>query len=312
MTKLNNVKELLETAKKISKLIVGEKHDSLELDCMNYLGIYSTTVNVGNRFSKWVRRVGIPTMKFNAEEVYSIKVFGIKPIPKRIDGAVYINKNQIILDLSKVLDQDTFRLEVAYRINNDWLSGIVKYRSSPEPLEHKLKYNLSAQLKDPSSLIGGFSEFDVEEYPVSTNVQIQESINTNMPSYIKQLSKIDAEILSDYTPYHGTKVIALQKKRAALKRLLGKEDMMSKLKEIYQLLTPSGFLSYINRELEKDFRLHRCEWGTDVFKALGMMILPRTIEVISRTDLTLKKPAASGAMVYEKGKFSRDVKNVFE
>jgi len=179
-------------------------------------------------------------------------------------------------------------------------------------LEHKLKYNLSAQLKDPSSLVEGFSEFDIDEYPVNTNVQIQESINTNMPSYIKQLSEIDAEILSDYAPYHGTKVMTLQKKRAALKRLLGKGNVTSKLKEIYQLLTPSGFLSYIDRDLEKDFRLHRCDWGADVFKALGMMILPRTMEIISRTDLTLKKPAASGAMVYEKDKFSSDVKNVFE
>ena len=75
-----------------------------------------------------------------------------------------------------------FGLEISYRMDNEWLRRIVRSRTSPEPLEDALKYHLSAQLKDPSSLVSGFSEFQIEEYPVSARVHIQQDITCEVLS----------------------------------------------------------------------------------------------------------------------------------
>ena len=77
-------------------------------------------------------------------------------------------------------------------------------------------------------------------------------------------------------------------------------------------LKPQKFISYIINDPISDFRLHDCKWGEILFRALGMVTLPKAMNVTSRTDLTLNKPAASGSMTYESGKFSKEIKKFFE
>ena len=311
MGKIQDTKDLLEIVGKLSKAIVGEKSDSLRFECMNSLGIYSTTINVESGFSRWVRKMGSSNPKFSLDQVYSVKVYGIKPVPRRIDTAVRTESDQIILDLRKVLDEDVVRVEVAYKMDEDWLEGLVRARSSPEPLQDKQKWNLSAQLKDSSSLISGFSEMEIEEYPVTARVHIKEQINTNIPSYMKQMAEIEAEIQADYDPRHAVKVIGLQKRKAQLKSKFGKKDLITKLNEMSTFLRPSKFTNYVQMATDQDFKLHGCEWGTEIFRALGMMPLPSKMNIISRTDLSLQKPATSGVMIYESGKFESDIKKLF-
>jgi hypothetical protein len=299
-------------AEKISCWIKGDKHDSLKIDCMNNLGIYTTTVHVESKFSKWVQKIGKISKKFNPEDVYNVKVYAINPPSGIIEGAVYTDNNEIILDLNKVLDYDMFGLEVSYRMDTEWLSRLVSSRNSPEPLENALRYNLSAQLKDPHSLVKGFSEFEVEEFPVIARVHIQENINLNIPDYIKKLTKLEKDMLEDYNPRDAINIINLQRERARLKKDLGKEDLMTKLNQFSVFLRPQKFINYITNIPGSDFRLHNCVWGELLFRALGLVSLPKVMNVTSRTDLSLKKPAASGKMIYESGKFSTDIKKFFD
>lgn len=311
MGKIADTKDLMDVVGKFSRFIVGDKSDSLRIDCMNGIGYYFSTVDVETRFSKWVKKRGKITYEFNQDEVYSVRVFSVKPTPRRIDEAVGIQDGKFTLDLNKVLKEDVFRLEVGYRMDESWLEGMVRARSSPEPLQDAQKWHLSAQLIDPTSLIGGFSEVEIEEYPVSARVHIKEQINTNIPSYVVKMAEIEAEILSDYDPHHAIKVIGLQKKKARLKRRLSEQDLMTQLNELSIFLRPNKFLNYVSMPSEQDFRLHCCEWGSEVFRALGMMPLPSKMNVTSRADLNLDKPAASGSMIYQTKKFETDVQNVF-
>lgn len=312
MGKIDDAKRLLETAEKISNWIKGEKYDSLRIDCMHDLGIYTTTINVESKFSKWVQKLGKISKKFDPSDVYNVKVFAIKPPSGMIKDAVIFDNNEFILDLKRVLDYDIFRLEIAYRMDNEWLRRIISSRNSPEPLEDAWRYNLSAQLKDPASLTRGFSEFQVEEFPVDARVHIQENINLNIPDYVKRMIKLETKMLDDYNPRDAVKIIGLQRERARLKKDVGKEDLITKFNRFSVFLRPHKFLNYISTDPGSDFRLHNCEWGELLFRALGMVTLPKAMNVTSRTDLTLKKPASSGAIIYESGKFSKDVKKFFE
>jgi len=312
MSKIRDAKDLLEMAQKVSNWIKGDKSDSLAIDCMNDLGVYTTTINVESKFSKWVQKLGKISKKFNPENVYGVKVYAIRPPSGIVNDAVYWMDNEIILDFNKVLDYDIFALEISYRMDTEWLKRIIRSRHSPEPLEDAMKYNLSAQLKDPSSLVTGFSEVQIDEYPVTAMVHIQENIDMSIPTYIRQIAEVESEMLRDYDPRSGVKIMGLQQKRAKLKKDLGKVDLVTKLNEFSIFLRPQKFVKYITQTPGGDFRLHECKWGEILFRALGMVTLPKAMDIVERTDLNLDKPAASGSMIYESGKFSKDVKKFFD
>ena len=220
--------------------------------------------------------------------------------------------NGIYLDLRNAKDFQEIRLEIAYLMDEKWLKNLAIGRSSPEPLQEITKYHLSAQLKDPSILIDGISVIEIEEFPVSARVHIHDTINTNLPSYVRQMAEIEAAILADYNPRNTMKVIALQRRKAALKTRMGKEDLAGLLNELAVLLRPRKFINYCELQSSYDFYLECCEWGADLFRALGMMALPSSIDIISRTDLNIDNPATSAEMVYRKGKFVEDIQSVFK
>ncbi len=309
MAALRSLKDLVGIATEISSWLSVERYDSLRLECMNGLGIYTTTVQVDNVFAKWVNKLGTRSKEFPVDQVYDVKMFALKPPGGAIKGAVYREGNRIIVNLKRGLDFEMFRLEIAYRMEEEWLRSLVHARSSPEPLKEALKYHLSAQLTDPSSLALGFKAVDVEEYPITARVHIQENINTAAPvKTLMRLREIEGEILSEYNPRAGVKILRLQRERARLAKRLKLKEPQQAFRDLISLIRPTNFMEYLTAE--QDFRLHTCEWGIEVFKVIGALSLPKAIEVISRTDLSLDKPAARGILTYDSERFSRDVGSI--
>lgn len=311
MTVLRDVSELLTIAKELSSWVKGDKKESLRLDCMHNLGVYTSTINVNSQFAKWVNKVGSHTKEFSADQVYDIKVYALQPDQTRLDSAVSREQNRLTLDLTRALDRDMIRLEIHYFMDPEWLKGLVHHRSSPEPLRNATKYHLSAQLTDPSSLELGFSEVEVEDYPVSARVHIQEDIDTALPvlPLIRRIRKIEAEMLSDYDPRHGIKIMALQRERSSLHNKISRLDPSETLRELLLLLRPTKFVSYLSPS-DEDFRLHDCRWGSELLEMPGSMSMPKAIEVCSRTDLSLNSPTAKGSLTYDSGRFSTDVEAI--
>lgn len=306
MSELRDSYNLLKLVKELSSWIKGDKSDALRLECMNGLGVYTTTINVQSKFSKWINKIDSCLKELPRNLVYDAKMHAIKPYPERIEGAIHHMKDKVVVDLSKGLKYDMFRLEVSYRMDEEWLSSLVHKRSSTEPLKDAMKYNLSAQLIDPPSLAKGFKRVDIDEFPISARVHIRENISTALPlmkTYLRMV-EIEKEILSDYDPRHATKVIGLQQERHRLKKRIEREDPQRTLSELMVFLRPTKFQQYLRTE--EDFRLHKCEWG-ELFEKLGAIAFPKAMEVITRTDLTLNNPASKGVLVYESGKFIKDI-----
>ena len=308
---VRDAKELLEIAKKLSNQIKAEKEDSLRLECMNSLGVYTTTVTTGNVFSKWVQKLTKNALRFPVTDVYNVRIYELKPIMREITSDVKREQDgQIIVDLKKCLDLEMFRLEVYYRMNQDSLNALVHSRSSPEPFKDEKKYHLSAQLIDPQSLVRGFSDVDVEDYPVEARIHIQEKIDVALPSLkiFKRIKRIETEILDEYDSHKAFRLIQLQKTRQALKRRLTQDNPMEALRELVIFLRPSKFLTYLN--ILEDFRLHECQWGKGFMEVAGSISLPEEMIVVTRTDLTLRRPVAKGILEYHESAFSQDVRNI--
>lgn len=279
---------------------------------MNNLGIYTTTVRVPGPFSKWVNKLGAGTLQIHTPLIYDAQLFVLKPAPMRVEGAILHNGNEWLIDFKRCLDYEMFRLEIACHMESDWLRRLVHARSSPEPLSEATKYHLSAELTDPGSLKRGFKGgLDVEDFPVTARVQIENEINTSLPTLkgFAKLRSVESEIMSDYDPHHAIKMISLQRERHRLRKQLMQEPMQT-LRELMIFLTPTHFLSYLKSE--EDFRIHLCEWGEELLKLLGAMDLPKAMKVVSRTDLTLERPASKGTLTFESGKFSSDLKNIIK
>ncbi len=310
MSEIQDTKELLRIIKTVSEMIRGEKKNSLRIECMNGLGIYGTHIKVDTKFSKWVNGLTHGSMEVPESQVYEVRTIGFSPYPQTIKGNITRSDGKLLIDLKPALKFDLFSIEISYRMDDEFLKGLVRARSSPEPLSDQIKYELSAQLRNPEGLELGFSEVDIEEFPVSARVHIADRINMNVPEYVKELLKIETDLLGERNPHAGVRVVDLQRRKTQLLRRLGKVSLNDKIKDLSLILTPSHFTNYV--KTIEDFKFHQCERGTEFFHALGMLQLPKSMNVISRTDLNLKKPAAKGTMIYESKKFDEEIADLFK
>jgi hypothetical protein len=308
---VKDAKELLDIGKKLSAKIKADKEDSLRLECMESLGVYVSTVRVGNVFSKWVNKLRRNKLKLPSDALYNVRVHALKPIAREITAEVKTeSKNQTVIDFKKCLDLEMFRLEIYYRMNESSLSALVHHRSSPEPFKDGRRYHLSAQLIDPSSLVRGFSTFDVEDYPVTARIHIQEDIDVALPSLkaFKKIRKIENELLSEQDPHQISKTIQLHRQHRVLKKRLKEENPIQALRELLIFLRPGKFLNYV--KVIDDFRLHKCEWGSGFLEVASNILIPQEMVIMTRTDLSLEKIAAKGVLEYKESAFAQDVEKI--
>lgn len=309
MTIIKDIGTLLSSAKDFSTWIAGEKFESLIIDCKNYRGIHSTTI-LANSISAKLSRSEFPKLKkFDPNQVYDIKVYSIRPHPKRINDAVTRSPSEYILNFNKLLSYDEFRIDIEYLMDVEFIDGLVRRRSSPEPLDDATKFHLSAQLRDSSSLIHGFSEIEIEEYPVTAEVPIQNDISLQIPDNMKKLARIESALLGEMD--RGVKkVMGLHQEKIRLMKDRD-EEVIKKLIEVQKFLNPTQFLTYLDRKSIGDFRLDSCMPG-DLSRFLGLVQLPSKMRVVSRTDLSLDSPAKSGELVYESKKFGEDINTLLK
>ena len=302
---------LLKLAEKFEREIQStEKKSFLRLECMNGLGYHTTYFKSDSTFAKWVNRLTSGSLVIPAGNVYDVKTFGHAPFPSQIRENVRKDGQNLIIDLKPALKFDFFSIEIAHKMDDDYVNSLVRARAPQEVFsDDKVRYNLSAQLKNPEGLLLGFSDIEIEEFPITARVHLAEKINTRVPDYVKELIDTESKLLSDRQPYRDKSLRELDRKRVRLLRRLGKATLEEKIQDLTRLLTSSNFTKYI--QTEEDFKLDKCEQSREFFKALGMFQLPKFMNVISRADLNIKKPAAKGILTYDSGKFGDEIASMF-
>lgn len=303
--------ELLKFAEKLAdKIQSTEKKNLLRLECMNGLGYHATYFKIDGTFAKWVNGLTHGSLVIPADNVYDVKTVGYTPFPSTIHGNVMSDGQSLTIDLKPALKFDLFSIEVARKIDDEYVGSLVRARAPQEVFgDDKVRYNLSAQLKNPEGLQLGFSNIEIEEFPITARVHLAEKINTRVPDYVKELIGIESELLDGRQPYRNKRLRELDQKRVRLLRKLGKATLEEKIQDLAQLLADSNFIKYV--QTIEDFKLDRCEKSTEFFKALGMFQLPKFMNVISRADLNLKKPAAKGTLIYDSAKFGDEIASMF-
>lgn len=305
-----NLQTLLEIAKTSMDWIKYDHKHSLRVDCLNHTGIHTTSIYATNKVQKLSRGIQ-EKKKYSTSEVLNVRVYSHSPFPKWVPEAVYKSRDdEITVDLSKVhTDTDLISIEETYNMDGRWFDGLIYARSSAEDLEEETRWTLSAQLIDTEILSKGFSEIDIADFPVTANIFIQEHISTNLPSYLKQISEIDKQILSITNPRETHIMQTLINQKNLLRGKMKAGTVQEKLQNLMSFLQPKRFKDYIHMD-SRNFRSPRCVWGSGVFSAYETICLPTHMDVITRTDLNYDKPASSGVMTYDSNKFADRVRKI--
>lgn len=309
---IHTAMQLLTIAKELYSKIAGEKKVSMRLDCASNLATYTVTITADNVFSKWVLGLGTNEIKFPVATTYNVRAFEVKPVYGEIKTAVRRTADEFIVNFRECLKSDVVRLQIQYFMQEGYAAGLVYGRSSPEPFADEMRYKLSAQLIDPESLVSGFNEMEIEEFPVTARVSVKDSLDVKIPglSTFKELRRLEEEMFANYKPGEGFKIAGMQRQRYELSRQLQEENPRELLGALNRLLLPAHFRGYLKLE-DLDFKYFGSSWG-EGREMPGNVILPEEILVVTRTDLSLDKKAAHDILHYDVRKFENEVEEAVD
>jgi len=197
-------------------------------------------------------------------------------------------------------------MTVSYRIDDvSLLDDLVDRKKAHEPSgPESNEYWMTAQLKHPRVLIDRFGRFDLRDVDVTVDVGVHNELKATIPKPFIRRMKEFFDIMAETDPRQQFRAIP-RLRRLTKGKTAGREFKI--LVDLESLFMPGTFSKYV--EVFKDFRYSNCYKGKEFFE-LPIQIIPKKMNVISRTDLTLEKPAADGILVYRNNLFIDAIKEI--
>jgi len=278
------------------------------------------TINIPESFVDYSLAVSIPpnfrairkVVEVSAPSIIRVSAAALSPMPRTVREAIrkfQYEDGRVVYALFPELlppESELISMTVTYTIDDSsLLDDLVDRKKAHEPSgTEKNEYWLSAQLKHPKALIDRFGRFDLRDVDVTVDVGVHNELKTTIPSSFVTRLKMFFDVMAETDPRR--QFLAIPKLRRLTKgKTTGREFKV--LTDLESLFLPGAFSKYI--EVLKDFRYSDCYKGKEFFE-LPIQIIPKKMNVISRADLTLEKPAADGILVYKNNLFIDAIKAV--
>lgn len=278
-----------------------------------------TTINVPESIVDYTLAARIPSnfrsirnmIEISAPSIVRVSAACLHPFPqtvrKAIRKAIYDDGRVVYALLPELLppDADLISITVGYSINDiSLLDDLVDKEVAHEPSGSlRNEYWMSAQLKHPRALTEKFGRFDLKDVDVTVDVGVHNELNA-IPSAFVQRLKTFFQVMEEKDPRQQFKAIP-RLRRLAKQGTAGREFKI--LVDLESLFLPGTFSKYV--DVFRDFRYSTCYKGREFFE-LPVQIIPKKMNIISRADLTLEKPAAEGTLVYKNSQFEAAIKGV--
>lgn len=230
---------------------------------------------------------------------------------KAIIGDVDLSDSVNIFDTgfeldTKLLSQtDTFILDFDYKLKNlHFLDALVERNRAREiPKDAESEYWIQAGLKHPNVLKTKYGKLELQDINFNVDVGISEDIKTVIPSPFEK--ELEAAVKLIHEPdAHKKWKLGYAHSQAMQSR--GKyDDVLQSLAHLQELFFPQKFARYVY--VKDDFHYSNCHQGNNYHDQIPFPTWPKTMTVVSRTDLNLEKCAAEGTMVYKKRDFLNQV-----
>ncbi|MEM3829600.1 MAG: hypothetical protein QXP36_10355 [Conexivisphaerales archaeon] len=224
---------------------------------------------------------------------------------ERID-AIALHASGFTIDLGKLQSGEKYILEIEYELEDDSFLDSIVDRAKPRetPGSQEDRFWLVAALKHLDVIKEDYNKIDLYDLDFRVNVAMTQDLNTKIPKIFKdqieQLVKVAGPLGRDELFKEYYKLRSLKMKEFGRNSL----DLLGRLQELF---LPTKFSEFIN--VKEDFRYGGCERGVNEFNV--QLSWPRSMVVISRTDLSLDKPAAHGTLIFKKSEFLDEVGKIF-
>lgn len=295
--------QILNIWKKIPKTEILDQESTINVQG-SYVE-YSIAVRIPSSFRFFRKPIQIPITTLLRASVSSLS-----PMPRSLPNVIHrsISGDGFVLFPERIpSDVEIISMSVSYPITRaSVMNDFVEIKKTHDPGgDDRNEYWYSTLLKHPKILEDDFGRFDVRDVDVTIGVSVQEELGISIPGSFKSRLKAFFELFYETDPRQQWK--AIPKLRAlSRKPTAGKE--MTILNDIKTLFIPRRFSKFI--EIKHDFRYSTCYSGKECFD-LPIDIIPKTMQVVSRADLTLEKPAAEGVLIYKKDLFQKALEELF-
>ncbi len=226
-----------------------------------------------------------------------------------LSDAVNITENGFELSTKSMSSEDMFILDVEYKIkDSNYLNSLVQRSHAKEvPNEEDNEYWMHAELKHPKVFKTKYGRLELRDIDFNVDVGISGDINTIIPDAFKKELEIGADILKEVNP-HKMQKLGYEKVQAMRSRGKNKSAVEC-LGDFQELFFPKEFCKYI--DVKRDFHYSDCLRGNKYHDSLPWNLTwPKTMKVVSRTDLNLENFAAEGMVKYKKRSFIDEISKV--
>ena len=301
----NSFKLLLDRIDSIDTLLRGDfniQGREMRIDCPDSLQHYS--VSFESKKSFLPRKI-----RFNFGKVKRVAIKPVMSLNTIHEGINYL-EDGFEIDLRKLESNELYLMDIDYKIEDkNFVDSLVQKKvskdssSSGDVEEHWIE----AHLKHVPSLKGKFACIELRDMDFGVDVSVHQDIKMKVPeAFQRQLATI----------MRLTKKIGRSESHNVFTELLHQQrnkysgSEVEILQQLQNLFVPVTFKKYL--DVKQDFSYFDCERGTEYFNNLPFPTWPKTMKVISRTDLNLEEPAADGTLIYKREDFKKDIAKIFK
>jgi len=191
-----------------------------------------------------------------------------------------------------------FKFDIACEVE-PIIRDLVRKDHQVEPSEEENTYWLHAQIKELSYLESSLRKLDLLDIPFVINVAVHQDVKTKFPTRRQQ----ELELIAKWAHELNQE----KKKRLTVEHLRLKsrrpreKDITNLLSDLQAIFMPQRFKSFI--DVLKDFYYSDCFQGADFYDQIPFRTFPKWMCIISRTNLSIEKPASEGELIYKKAIF---------
>ena len=271
--------------------------------CPENEGKYSVLLKLNQGIRRKIKR----KLDFNFPNLIRITMKSFPQFENQ-NKAIYKTNSGITIKINELSDSDYFLMDIEYTIPEQNFSDfLVQKNVETEAIDKdKNEYWMHAQLKHLSILNTKYGRLDLQDIDLVLDVGVHKDIKRIIPSKLIKSIEITRDWILEKDVEKKAK---LSRAHAYSQRTGLKDSEMKLLNQLQDLFSPVVFGKYI--DVEKPFHFSDCVRGTDFYNKLPFLTIPKTMKIISRTDLNLENPVVKGKLTYEKSNFMDEMQTIF-
>lgn len=228
-----------------------------------------------------------------------------------IDGAIETTDDGFKVNLKPLTPGELYILDIEYPVDDHRFVDSLVDRTVPRDVPHnsedlRQEYWMSAQLKHVGVLKQKYYRVNLRDVDFAVDVAVAQDVKITVPGIFKLQLETSFEMLKKKG---RSEMWRLMMRHRGLQAQKYGGNQIKILQNLYDLFTPLEFKKFV--EVLKDFHYWGCTRGSDFYNTLPFPTWPKSMRVVSRTDLNLEQPAAEGVVVYKRNDFVTEIEKLF-